>query len=535
MPTNKNFDFVKTSKNIIKCFDLYGQNVNLYISKKTKLYSTFSGLISIGVVLIILYAFSVFINTWLNGGKMTVIPSAISYSIHDLLAKNETISYDFDYHNYYVYFLILANLPNGTQLITNDLLSFVSYNFTYFSIDGNYLPLQPEACQMQYQDVFLGLDQETIKNDVNNTRLNLICIKDSFKLGLYPDIPNNQVLQPEMFFSVYPCVNSTENNNSCSSNEDIDEMLKYVQIQTSIPSTIYNFQNSGQPQSNYYEYQNYQLDKSMYKYYQNGLIPTLLYTDYGIINDDYRLMQTNFNPKIFYDPKIRKDSDPLFVFDFIVNQNFQMYYQRNQKINEVVGSLGGLINAIVLIGKLICFTYNSIYLRVKIIRFTFSNSFQMQSNIEISPQIKRNSILNPMKLNIDFLKGCFPTKQALAFYKKGSANLYEYLDIRNIIKRLQDIDKFKMVFLNENQRRLFELIPKPEVVEMTSKFSLNSVRRSRNASKILPNLFVHDDDPINKRIMEYIDSNPQNRQGKKSKIDGIFLFFKQNIDFSINF
>ena len=204
MALDKNFDLLKKTQNFFKLFDLYGQNVNLYISKKTKLHSTFSGFISIGVVLIILYAFSVFLDSWLNGGKMTVIPSAISYSISELLAKNETISFEFDYRNYYVYFVITANLPNGTTLLTKSLLSYVTYNYTYFSVEGDYIAMAPDACQMQYEDVFLGFDQETIKNDAGVSKRNRVCIKDSFKMGLFPDIPTKQLRQPEFFFSVFP-------------------------------------------------------------------------------------------------------------------------------------------------------------------------------------------------------------------------------------------------------------------------------------------------------------------------------------------
>ena len=219
-----------------------------------------------------------------------------------------------------------------------------------------------------------------------------------------------------------------------------------------------------------------------------------------------------------------------------MNQNFQIYYQRNQKINEIAGSLGGLLNAIFLLGKLVCFTYNAIYLRLKIIRFTFSNISPKPYNAEIFPKPKnssKGSISSMLPLQFVSFRGCFPTKQALAFYKKGAANLHEYLDIRNIIKRLQDVDKLKMVLLNENQRKMFECIPKPEVMETTKKFSVDSMRRDKKNSKVftknLPNVMIQDDDPINKRIMELFDNN-QKAQGKNSKPDGLIFFILRIIN-----
>ena len=106
-----NTAITKAVKNVCKFFDLYGQNVNLFISKKPKFNSTFSGLISLGVIFVIGYAFAQFLISWINGGKMTIIPSAISWSISELLAENRTISFDFDYSNYYVYFVVTAYLP----------------------------------------------------------------------------------------------------------------------------------------------------------------------------------------------------------------------------------------------------------------------------------------------------------------------------------------------------------------------------------------------------------------------------------------
>lgn len=38
------------------------------------------------------------------------------------------------------------------------------------------------------------------------------------------------------------------------------------------------------------------------------------------------------------------------------------------------------------------------------------------------------------------------------------------MDIDKIIKRLQDIDKLKMLFLDENQQKVFEMLPKPGIL-----------------------------------------------------------------------
>ena len=280
-------------------------------------------------------------------------------------------------------------------------------------------------------------------------------------------------------------MNSTDNKNSCAAQEAIDEMIKYTTVQATVPTTLYDFKNTKKSQKNVYDYRNTKIEKSMVKFYKNQIITTNLYMDDGLLYDDYQLQSTNFNPNIDYDPFIRNNSvDPLYMFVYTISFNTQNYYLRNQKINEIAGNLGGLINAIFLIGKLICIAYNSIYLKFKIIRTTFEFSSTRKQNLEISPNNMRESIINSKtSLSSKITRGfsycsyLFPSKEVRMFYQKGSKYLYEYIDIRKIIKRLQDLDKLKMILLTEDQRKLFEYIPKPDVVHSVNKFSLQNINR----------------------------------------------------------
>ena len=94
------------------------------------------------------------------------------------------------------------------------------------------------------------------------------------------------------------------------------------------------------------------MDTNFLKKYIISLVPTFLYTDNGLINEDYQLDSVNFNEESrSYDPGLRQPSDPLFTYTFRIITSVQSYYLRNLKLNEVIGSLGGIINAIFLIGK----------------------------------------------------------------------------------------------------------------------------------------------------------------------------------------
>ena len=521
--SNSKIPNLKTLRHICKFFDLYGQNVNLFFDKKPRYYTTCSGLISMAVIVIIIYTFGEFIQSWLNKEKITFIPSTINYSVIELLAKNQNYEYKFNYQNYYIYWVISASLPNGSSFGTNDLKNYFTYKISYLSEFLDEKELIAEPCKADQQDAFLGLDDETINGDVGKIGKDRICIKDGFKMGIFPDNNISTVNVPIFHFIVYQCVNSTNNNNSCAPQEEIDEMIKYAYVQTSLPLTVYDFNDVKKPHKNIYDYRYTNLDKSMCKYYYNLLIPSLLYIDYGLISDDYQLQSTNFNPSINYDPSFRQPDDPLFMFDFQMGFSFQIYYLRNLKVNELIGNLGGLINAIFLIGKVICVTYNSLHLKFKLINSTFSHTL-MKKNGEIFPktivgEMRNNrslkeSIISKLSRKISYCSCLFPSKELRLFYQRGFQHLHQYLDIRKIIERLQDIDKLKLVLLNEDQRKLFECIPKPDVVHSLNKLSQESLRKdykkektqktTRNLTNNLKSM-ADDNDPIKKRIIEFLD------------------------------
>ena len=101
-------------------------------------------------------------------------------------------------------------------------------------------------------------------------------------------------------------------------------------------------------------------------------------------------------------------------------------------------------------------------------------------------------------------------------YGEALKNHYEYMDVHNIIKRLQDIDKLKLVLFDENQRRLFETLPKPGILGKSKmsypkKMRLESIVGLKTArvrkSSINKYKFLLNGDPLNSRILDLISPN----------------------------
>ena len=88
--------------------------------------------------------------------------------------------------------------------------------------------------------------------------------------------------------------------------------------------------------------------------------------------------------------------------------------------------------------------------------------------------------------------------------------------MKNIIRRLQDIDKLKLIIFDKRQLKLFENIPKPGIGGEDNKDHLkmkNIIGLKRRSTKHSLKVTVASldlKDPINKRIMDLVPINVYN-------------------------
>lgn len=101
-------------------------------------------------------------------------------------------------------------------------------------------------------------------------------------------------------------------------------------------------------------------------------------------------------------------------------------------------------------------------------------------------------------------------------YADALKNLYEYMDIKNIIKRMQEIDKFKLILFDKNQRIAFDMLPKPGIGKKdpdSSLLTMESIVKTKQT--IFPGgkeklQLPLDGNYINQRIFELLDPELKN-------------------------
>lgn len=447
---------IKFLKQSVESFDFFGIPVQIYIKKNRFLKSLFGGTISLSIILLAIFFFISLLLQWRNFDKVKIVQSSDLKTSFEFLAENKNYTYELTYSNYYPKFAMYLNFMNTTILPFNEINRYFKLNAKKMDIFGNSLNLQVEACKFTLEKTYLKKEYLIDKEEDDN-QIFYQCLQDSVNISIKPNQTMKAPILELIHFSIDYCQNSSTNNNSCSSLEEIHKYAKYLFLDVWVPKTNYDFRNIKDPRTRSYDIYYYTLDPELSKLIMINVVPTHLFKDKGLFTEDYEEDEIYFDIEHFhYDTLTRKYSEEssLFAIEFILSMGTKSYYLVNYKWNDILGNLGGTLNILLLIGKLICGFYNYLLIQHLIVTYTFSlNKTEKTENNN-----KRLSKFDSLRQFKFFKKRNLDDK----IYTTALNSLHEYLDISKIMKRLQDIEKLKLVLFNENQRELFEKISKPK-------------------------------------------------------------------------
>ena len=367
-------------ENLLIDTDMYGHRVDLYIDTKPLVKSRLGAFVSLFVMSICLINVYNDSYDWFTGANLQTISSSQSYSVLELMNSNTSHSFDFDYNNFNIYFALSAHL-NDSYMFFNTLERYITQKITYQDSLGISHNLDFENCLIRNKQSFLLQDYDPNNNATSPAT---ICLgfKQKLIMGLIPEYSLGGVGTPFLIYEISKCRNSSTNNFSCASDEEIQNILPYVTTQISHPKTIFDFINYQNPRKRSYDYQYYNLDYSVQKIYAGNLIPVYLYTDQGTVSDDYVLDSLDFNlENLGQQSKIRtKDQDVLFSYSLQIGMDQQTYYRKNYKLMDVISNFGGTINIYFLLGQLISSSFNHLLLKYKLINISFENLDKIQQS-----------------------------------------------------------------------------------------------------------------------------------------------------------
>lgn len=194
-------------------------------------------------------------------------------------------------------------------------------------------------------------------------------------MGIFTSLERESVISAVLRFEITQCKPGIDHfeGGECASEEETREVMKYINVQASIPMTIYDFKNKTKPIKRMFKYESYSLDSNLEKKYRFEINPTYLYKDFGLFVEDYSFDSINFNPsQKTFDVNLKNSDGILFQYDFLISYQNEKYYIRNKRADEIIGSLGGIFSILTFLGKWISFYFNSFLLTQSLLNFTFN-------------------------------------------------------------------------------------------------------------------------------------------------------------------
>ncbi|CAD8139497.1 unnamed protein product [Paramecium pentaurelia] len=239
------------------------------------------------------------------------------------------------------------------------------------------------------------------------------------------------------------------------------------------------------------------------------LQPQLTQTDNGyIVQDQYE--QTVLSISNYYETIQDKGSDQqIFQINISLDQKTQVTQRSYPRVYQYLGDIGGFWEIIYLCSLLFIMPFNNLSYRVSLLNELFN--FEMDYDNKVHPENKgkakvreilnksvqlekfnrmskvaehdvqqKSKLLDQISSDITQFFKEQESRLELQFFdyfgccqcrKGGKRDLINFsmgkithtLDITYIIKKLQEIDKLKLILLNSDQIKLFDYLPKPKL------------------------------------------------------------------------
>lgn len=365
--------YFKAFFSFLPLLDIFGCKVQFLIDCKNSVKTKIGGLFSIFLIVVFLYSFVRNFESWINGEQLRMISKYDSFTIDEIQMKNLSLLYELDYSNYNIYFLLTSKI--GSDRVYNEKLQkYLTFKMIYYDVNSFHpRDIQWEYCSNKKMHEFLNLNENLQNDSVNLLR---ICIKDgqNIKIGYAYDKEEKWVNTTSFQFMIQKCRNSSENNFSCASEKEINDVIKTSGIQISLPKSYYDFNDVRSTRKRSFDNQFYYLDSNIYNSYFFPIVPIYLLIDRGLTNTQYTLDSIDFNSEASsYQSKSPDDFDGvIFSYEIIPSFNQQYYYLKNENIFWLISSIGGSINFFLLLGNVLIFFYNCLVLKHKLMNFSFS-------------------------------------------------------------------------------------------------------------------------------------------------------------------
>ena len=369
-----------------------------------------------------------------------------------------------------IIFLFLIRFSFGLS----DEFYFVDDNPTIFTFKVNYIDLKSggedydeyereiELCQQDHFKKFPGAFDKLVLNKTN-------CLKNGsmYLKGFWNDEQSYY-----MSVKLVKCVNSTDSDIVCRSEEEISKYFDDKYFNIFYQQNNFDLSNFLQPITSKIKTFFSGLEYGRKKEMRLFLKKTIIHSDYQVIFAKEDIVNSYSFDRIEYDTIGSENT--LFEVQIYSSEIKSILKRRYEKLFELMALLGGITNSLTVIFTFIIkilydwnineLIMNSLF-AIKIVPKVKQDN-RTSKLIKVSP--KDNKLVEEMKLSLGEKIVMFMKRK-----KKRTAKETLYLDyirksdgkidLIEVLKKIEEIDRLKLILLNEDQTKLFDSMSRQSV------------------------------------------------------------------------
>ena len=395
--------------------DIYSKKIGFFFNKNEKIGSLF------GLFLTMLY---IFLSLILFIQQIIKTIQRKELKVYDTtIYSQEMPSIDVDINKLYFSFA-LEHPKTADRFIDESIytakLAYIEQkkeNDKFVTVQTKYLDI--ERCNMEnfgknYQKLF-----------VKDELINSYCIKNfNYSLTLAGSYKYEKISY--LRITIYPCTNSTKNNYSCKSQDDIDYYMSSGYFSIVLKDFGLNPSNYSFPIVPTLQDLYTTIDKSLYKNYILNFGITEIRTDTGLINDNVNVVKYLQFRKGFENFSFRKIEDyhkgkSVILVQLRLEDTLFIQNRTYTKFSEIFSRIGGYMQLMNTIFLLITTIINKIDSEIKIINSIFNFN------------VKDNKIILKLSYFKDFYSSGIlkSNDKTILFSSKKSKNGLKCSDIDN--------------------------------------------------------------------------------------------------------
>jgi hypothetical protein len=528
--------------NLMKKIDLFGAPIQFNYKKKTTLQTHFGGLVTIILGLLTCGL------VYYLGSDMILKNKPFSTVSKVRKPSSEAEVYFKDTPIFYALYNVDGSpLEDYESLLTIKVTAYFTNNQSAVERGTN---LTLENCN---PDRSFGSYKDLVFEFANVTNLYCYNFTDSTKIKNERAALDSIGIQTD--FSV--CNNKTDNK-VCASQEKIDEKLTVFYVRTLYPNYYINSDKNVNPQEVYLDSLTQQLGLNTYR--TNNIIfkKSEISTDNGVILDEPETFQVTQFDLFTSDTALGDKNDIKYSTTLTCRRIFDTYKRSYVKIQDVIGSLGGFLNALMVVGQILCsyIAESSFYIQqtIDLVNFTdntdtnnedsmlgitvipfinatqhtqgaaSNNDLRMMNDVDLKDlnnnKVDRQEIIKAKvpKINKKDIGFCdfMSTKcssnnvkvnQKAEFYAAVNDHFYSQLDINSLTTMRHEFDIIKYIMLNDHRDVFKFKLPLYEIIE---KYELEKKKNEEREKK-------EEEDDTKPNTVEEKDLKEKNDEVKTQK------------------